>query len=118
MPPSSRSAPSPVCSPVLLDEREAQVILSRVDRDEEKLDRFVPYTKADLLEYAPVTKEHLHEGGMTLFALCAAALQYSDNTAANPLLAALGGPAQLTYYARSLGDDITRLDRSSEPLRG
>jgi beta-lactamase class A len=35
----------------------------------------------------------------------------SDNTAGNLLLASFGGPAGLTRYARSLGDEATRLDR-------
>lgn len=91
-------------------------ILSRVDSNHERLDRFVRYTKADLLNYAPVTKAHLNEGGMTLSTLCAAAIEYSDNTAANLLLAALGGPAYVTRYARSLGDPVTRLDRNEPAL--
>jgi len=48
---------------------------------------------------------------MTLAALCAAAIEYSDNTAANLLLQTIGGPEGLTRYARSLGDERTRLDR-------
>jgi len=39
----------------------------------------------------------------------------SDNTAANLLLHTVGGPAGLTAYARSLGDQMTRLDHI-EPL--
>ena len=54
---------------------------------------------------------------MTLAELCAAALNYSDNTAGNLLLASLGGPRALTAYARSIGDPITRLDRI-EPYLG
>ena len=92
-------------------------VLSRVDKKEEKLDRLIHYHKDDLLEYAPITKQHVQEG-LTVSALCAAALQYSDsdNTAANLLLAALGGPDQVTRYARSLGDPVTRLDRTEPTL--
>uniref|UniRef100_UPI0011820C68 serine hydrolase n=1 Tax=Mycobacterium tilburgii TaxID=44467 RepID=UPI0011820C68 len=43
--------------------------------------------------------------------LCAAALQRSDNTAANLLLSAIGGPPAITDFARSIGDELTRLDR-------
>jgi len=53
---------------------------------------------------------------MTLAELCAAALNYSDNTAANLLLASLGGPQALTAYARSIGDPVTRLDRIEPDL--
>ena len=35
----------------------------------------------------------------------------SDNGAANLLLKQIGGPPELTRYMRSLGDDVTRLDR-------
>ena len=91
-------------------------VLKRVDRGEEKLDRFVRYSQADLLEYAPVTKQHLAEGGMRLGALCEAAIEQSDNTAANLLLQAIGGPAVLTKFARSLGDETTRLDRIEPEL--
>lgn len=87
-------------------------ILSRVDARREKLDRVIHYTQSDLLDYAPITKAHASEGGMTVSALCAAAAEYGDNTAANLLLAALGGPAALTRYVRSFGDSITRVDRN------
>jgi beta-lactamase class A len=94
----------------------AAAVLQRVDRGDETLDRFVHYTQADILEYAPVTKQHLSEGGMKLGALCEAAIQQSDNTAGNLLLRAIGGPAGLTRFARSLGDEITRLDRVEPDL--
>jgi len=99
----------PMCSTFKL--LAASAVLHRVDEQKEQLTRFIPYTKADLLEYAPITKEHVNEGGMTLDALCAAAVEYSDNTAANLLLQTIGGPEGLTRYARSLGDEQTRLDR-------
>jgi len=91
-------------------------ILARVDANHEKLDRFIRYTTADLLDYAPITKAHVQEGGMTISALCAAAIEYSDNTAANLLLNVLGGPPAVTHYARSLGDTVTRLDRNEPTL--
>jgi beta-lactamase class A len=43
--------------------------------------------------------------------LCAAAVEVSDNTAANLLLSLVGGPAQVTAFFRSLGDNVSRLDR-------
>jgi beta-lactamase class A len=45
-----------------------------------------------------------------------AAIQYSDNTAANLLLRAVGGPASFTAYLRQLGDQSTRLDRFEPDL--
>ena len=94
----------------------AAAVLKRVDEKKEKLERFVPYGAKEILEYAPVTKEHLKDGGMTLSALCAAAIEQSDNTAGNLLLNAIGGPAGLTNFVRTLGDRVTRLDRIEPEL--
>lgn len=80
----------------------AAAVLKRVDENNDKLDRFVGYSAKDILEYAPVTKTHLQEGGMTLGALCAAAIEQSDNTAGNLLLNSIGGPAGLTEFVRTL----------------
>jgi beta-lactamase class A len=91
-------------------------VLKRVDENTEKLDRFVTYGEAQLLSYAPVTREHVKEGGMTLEALCAAAVEQSDNTAANLLLEAIGGPEKWTEFARSLGDKFSRLDHTEPDL--
>jgi beta-lactamase class A len=94
----------------------AAAVLKRVDAGADKLDRIVPYGPADLCEYGPVTKAHVGEGGMKLGDLCAAAIDWSDNTAGNLLLQTIGGPAGWTQYARSLGDSITRLDRNEPTL--
>jgi beta-lactamase class A len=94
----------------------AAAVLARVDAGRDRLDRRVPYSRNDLLDYAPVTRAHLRAGAMTLGALCGAAIEYSDNTAANLLLATIGGPAGLTRYVRALGDPITRLDRTEPTL--
>lgn len=94
----------------------ASLVLARVDREEEKLERRVAYSKADLVPYSPITEIHVGEIGMTLGELCEAAMTVSDNTAGNLLLASFGGPAGLTAYARSLGDDLTRFDRIETAL--
>jgi beta-lactamase class A len=94
----------------------AAAVLKRVDEKQERLDRFVSYDAKDILEYAPVTKAHLKEGGMALGVLCQAAIEQSDNTAGNLLLDAIGGPAGVTNFARSLGDQVTRLDRKEPDL--
>jgi beta-lactamase class A len=94
----------------------AAAVLKRVDDKKEKLERFVSYGAKDILEYAPVTKEHLKDGGMTLGGLCEAAIEQSDNTAGNLLLNAIGGPAGLTNFVRTLGDRVTRLDRIEPEL--
>ena len=91
-------------------------MLARVDRGADRLNRFVPYRRADLLEYAPVTRAHVRAGGMTVGELCAAAIEHSDNTAANLILASIGGPPGWTGFVRSLDDAASRLDRVEPAL--
>ena len=71
----------------------------------------IRYGRDQLKAYSPVTARHAGGEGMTVAELCHAAVTESDNTAANLLLASFGGPQGLTRYARSAGDDVTRLDR-------
>lgn len=87
-------------------------VLVEADAGREKLDRIVPYSEKDLLEYAPVTRAHVAEKGMPVEALCAAAIQQSDNTAANLLYPIVKEPEGLTKFIRRLGDPITRTDRT------
>ncbi|MGC3964260.1 MAG: class A beta-lactamase [Rhodocyclaceae bacterium] len=85
-------------------------ILRRSATEAGLLDRHVRYTAEDLVTYSPITEKHLADG-MSIGELCAAALQYSDNTAANLLMKELGGPAGVTAFARSQGDQVFRIDR-------
>jgi beta-lactamase class A len=94
----------------------AAAVLSRVDAGEERLDRRVRFEVRDLVTYSPVTEHRVGGDGMPLEEICAAAITMSDNTAGNLLLAAIGGPSGLTSYARSLGDQATRLDRIEPEL--
>lgn len=99
----------PICSTfkMLL----AAATLARVDAGKERLDRRVRIKASDIVPNSPTTKERVDDVGMTVGELCEAAMIVSDNTAANLLLARLGGPSRITAYARSLGDTVTRLDR-------
>ncbi|WP_437726724.1 class A beta-lactamase [Sorangium sp. So ce861] len=94
----------------------AACTLARVDQGQLRLDHRVAYRESDLLEHAPVTRAHLAKGSLTVEELCAAVVEISDNTAANLLLAQIGGPAGLTAYLRGLGDEVTRLDRNEPAL--
>ncbi|TBR29951.1 MAG: class A beta-lactamase, partial [Reyranella sp.] len=94
----------------------AALMLARVDRGEERLDRRVVFAESDLVPYSPATKEHAGPGGMTVDAICAAAMTLSDNTAGNLMLASFGGSAGLTAFVRGLGDPMTRLDRIETEL--
>ncbi|MBK1852846.1 beta-lactamase class A/beta-lactamase class A CARB-5 [Marinobacter persicus] len=86
-------------------------LLQRVDAGQENLDRKVSFSESDLVTYSPVTEKYAGGQALTLSDLCEAALTMSDNTAANLILRVLGGPAQVTSFARGLGDGVTRLDR-------
>lgn len=91
-------------------------VLARVDRGAEHLARRIHYARRDLLAYAPVTSAHVDRGFMTVEMLAQAAIERSDNTAANLLLASIGGPPALTAFARAIGDRITRFDRFEPAL--
>ncbi|MGE3931514.1 MAG: class A beta-lactamase [Hyphomonadaceae bacterium] len=80
------------------------------------LEQRVRYTEGDLLEYAPVARENLARGWMSIEELCAAAVVMSDNTAANLLLVGASGPAGFTSFLRANGDAVTRLDRTEPTL--
>lgn len=90
-------------------------VLARVDAGQEQLDHRLRWQKADLITYSPVTEKHLTDG-MTVAELCDAAITMSDNTAANVLISALGGPQKLTAFLRKTGDAVTRLDRVEPEL--
>lgn len=86
-------------------------VLQRVDQGLEQLERQIPFGPEALLHWSPVTERHADGNGMTLAALCHAAITESDNAAANLILHTLGGPKGLTQFARQLDDPVTRLDR-------
>jgi beta-lactamase class A len=94
----------------------AAAVLARVDHDAAHLEQQLSYSQKDLVNYSPVTELHLAAGSLSIRELCQAAVEVSDNTAANTLLKYLGGPGALTAYARQLGDPITRLDRIETSL--
>jgi beta-lactamase class A len=93
----------------------AGFVLERVDRGEEQLERRLKIAKSDLLPHSPVTEKHVGST-MSLAELCEAAVTLSDNGAANLILASFGGPAGLTEFLRSTGDEVTRLDRTEPGL--
>jgi beta-lactamase class A len=104
----------PLCSTFKL--LAAAAILAGVDAGHEKLDRSIPFGPGDIVVNSPTTSARVSEGRMRLGDLCEVAMTISDNTAGNLLLASLGGPAGLTAYVRSIGDNVTRLDRIEPKL--
>ncbi len=94
----------------------AAAVLARADAGQLKLTERIRYSGKDLPGYAPVMRAHLRQGSLTVEELCAAAVEESDNGAANLLLARLGGPGAVTAFARAQGDSVTRFDRTELSL--
>ncbi|QHB32632.1 class A beta-lactamase BlaA [Yersinia canariae] len=88
----------------------AAAVLGKSQSQPNLLDKHINYHESDLLSYAPITRKNLAHG-MTVAQLCAATVQYSDNTAANLLIKELGGVEAVNQFARSIGDQMFRLDR-------
>ncbi len=88
----------------------AAATLIRIQAGQERLDRQVPVTAADMVSHAPVTEPAI---GSTLSVdrLMQAVVEVSDNPAANLLLKANGGIAAMQAFYRELGDASTRVDR-------
>lgn len=91
-------------------------LLEQVDEGQLALETEVSFEEFDLVTYSPVTEQYAGHQPMTLFELCDATMTTSDNTAANLVLQALGGPEAVTAFARSMDDPITRLDRYETEL--
>jgi len=92
----------------------AAATLERVQRGEERLDRAIPVSAADMVSHAPVTE--LAVGStLTIEQLMKAVVEVSDNPAANILIRELGGLDALRAWYRSIGDQSTTVDRL-EPM--
>ena len=94
----------------------AAFVLARVDRGEDQLENMVGFGPEDLLDYAPVARQNLAKAAMSVAEMCEAAVELSDNTCANLLLARVGGPTALTTFWRSTGDTVTRLNHNEPEL--
>jgi beta-lactamase class A len=91
-------------------------VLDRADNGLDNLDARMPFGEGDLLAHAPVARDMLAEGALSVGQACAAIVEVSDNTAANLLLSRIGGPRAFTQWLRSKGDATTRLDRTEPAL--
>ena len=88
----------------------AGAVLHRSQREPGFLEQRIRFGHQDLVTHSPIAEQHLADG-LTVAEMAVASVQYSDNTAANQLMARLGGPAGLTGFARSIGNRTFRLDR-------
>lgn len=91
-------------------------LLEQVDEGQLALETEVSFEESELVTYSPVTEQYAGHKPMTLFELCDATMTTSDNTAANLVLQALGGPEAITAFVRSMDDPVTRLDRYETEL--
>ncbi|MFB7056577.1 class A beta-lactamase [Streptomyces vinaceus] len=79
------------------------------------MEKVIKYSRSDVIDHSPVTEKHVATG-MTLRDLCDAAVRYSDNTAANLLFDALGGPKGLAAALAETGDTTTEMERREPEL--
>lgn len=94
----------------------AAAVLSGAEGGKFGLEGQISFTRADILDHAPAVKKNAKRGRMSMEELAAAAVEVSDNSAANLLLPMIGGPEGLTRYVRAHGDAVTRLDRTEPAL--
>ena len=88
----------------------AAATLLRVQAGEERLDRMIPITRADMVNHAPVTEPAIGSS-LSVEALMKGTVEVSDNPAANILLKAMGGLEPMQAFYRGIGDATTRVDR-------
>ena len=88
-------------------------LLSRVDAGKNNLSESVDLQGVELVPWSPSLAKLINSGHLkvSLDSLCRMMLSVSDNTAANLILKEIGGPEGFTAFMRSIGDDVTRLDR-------
>jgi beta-lactamase class A len=96
----------------------AAALLWQVDHGAFRIDHTLAISKADVVAHSPAVEAKLAAGAtaMSVRELCEAVVVHSDNAAANVLITGMGGPQGLTQFFRSIGDDVSRLDRMEPAL--
>lgn len=90
-------------------------LLADIEKGLQSFDVSTVITTSSLIVWSPVTEKHVGEK-FTLKQACSATMIMSDNTAANIVLTGIKGPKALTQFMRSIGDEVTRLDRIEPDL--
>ncbi len=87
-------------------------ILNASQSDKGLLSKRIDYSNQTITSagYTPETSKHI-KTGMTVRALCKAAITLSDSGAANLLVQQLGGPQAVVNFSRSIGDKAFYLVR-------
>ncbi|MFA4939544.1 class A beta-lactamase [Brevundimonas sp.] len=93
----------------------AVATLERVQREEERLERAVAITRADMIPHAPVTEKAIGRT-LTIRELMQAAVEVSDNPAANILIREMGGIAVWRSWWPTFGDTTTVISRLEPDL--
>ena len=93
----------------------AMATFERIQRDEEQLDRAVRITAADMIPHAPVTEKAVGRS-LTIRELMQAAVEVSDNPAANILIREMGGIAVWRSWWSTFGDTTTLISRLEPDL--
>lgn len=94
----------------------AAEVFRRAATDPRLLQRPIKIRAADRLGNSPVTAQQPDGSTLPVETLCKAAVEHSDNSAANYLLDLVGGPSAVTRLFRALGDRMSRLDRIEPAL--
>jgi beta-lactamase class A len=88
----------------------AAAVLKRIDDDTLSPSHILTFDPMNILSSSRASAQHA-DGRISVIEACEGVLTVSDNTAANALLALIGGPAAMTEFFRRLDDKVTRLDR-------
>ncbi len=89
----------------------AAAVLSLAEQGKLSVDEELRFEPGRPLANSPTVEANLALGRLPIWQLCAAAVEVSDNSAANLLLRRIGGPEAVTRFVRACGDPVTRLDR-------
>jgi beta-lactamase class A len=90
-------------------------LLVDVEKGLQSFDTSSVITASSIIAWSPTTEKLIGER-ISLKQACSAAMIMSDNTATNIVLSGIEGPKALTQFMRSIGDQITRLDRNEPDL--
>lgn len=90
-------------------------LLVDVEKGLQSFDTLSVINANSIIAWSPTTEKLIGES-ISLKQACSAAMIMSDNTATNIVLTAIEGPKALTQFMRSIGDEITRLDRMEPDL--
>ena len=90
----------------------ASALFEAHDRGDVDMDKEFQLKPEDAVPYMPFVEQRLKDDkAVSLRDLAKAAVETSDNAAANLVLKAVGGPDGFTQFMRRQGDQKTRLDR-------